>query len=560
MLRTFETHNIRKETELSGKVWEFTGLENEQKDTKLQVVVPSCWESYAGFESYRGKCLYETVFEAEGDVKIEFKGVSHGATVFVDDKEMISHYDAYTPFDIIVKALEKGEHSLKVIVDNSFKEDYSLNKSNDYMSYGGINRGVVLQNISKVYITNTYVTPIEKVGDLWKAKIEILVNNISDKDQEIQIISKVESNEFSTGKVIAKVGKSKVFEEIIEFKNLESWNVESPKLYKIISQLSINGIVCDDLVDRVGFRTVKIKGKQILINDRPVLIKGFNRHEDHPHFCSALPMSAMAYDLGLIKDMGGNSVRTSHYPNDEIFLDLCDEMGILVWEESHARSMKEEHMRRPLFQQHSLESIENMITNHYNHPSIYIWAILNECASETEFGRELYKGQLELIRKLDKSRPCSFATCKYNIDICLDLPDVICWNMYPYWYEEKTADQMIREIHDYTMENCQRKEIPFMITEIGAGAIYGFRSSDNDKWTEEYQCYALENQIKEVLAFEDCMGVYIWQFCDIRVSKEYFAHRPRTRNNKGIVDEYRKPKLAYDTVKKAFTSYGNYWE
>lgn len=91
-----------------------------------------------------------------------------------------------------------------------------------------------------------------------------------------------------------------------------------------------------------------------------------------------------------------------------------------------------------------------------------------------------------------------------------------------------------------------------MITEVGAGGIYGYRHPSHVKWTEEYQAEALEKQLDAILAHPDCTGVYIWQFCDIRISEEWFSGRPRTMNNKGVVDEYRRPKLCYDVVKKMF--------
>lgn len=99
-----------------------------------------------------------------------------------------------------------------------------------------------------------------------------------------------------------------------------------------------------------------------------------------------------------------------------------------------------------------------------------------------------------------------------------------------------------------------------MITEIGAGGIYGYRNPYHSKWTEEYQARTLEDQVRSVLEYQDCCGVYIWQFCDIRISEEWFGTRPRTMNNKGIVDEYRRRKLAYDVVKKIFEEYGDYME
>lgn len=558
MVRTFATHEIRNQKELSGKLWEFYPLEGEHKGKQFSLPVPGCWETYPGFENYRGTAYYETSFEASGSVRLEFKGVSHKGDVFVDGIQVASHYNAYTPFDTIIKNLQPGIHQLKVKVDNSFKDEYALNRPNDYMSYGGISRGVVLEQISEVFIERIHATPI-KDTEGWKSKIEIFCHNIGEKAQEAEVKFILGSQKYCSGLLSIEPGVTKVVDTILNFDEIEIWEPENPKLYEMKAVLYQNGIACDDMIDRMGFRSVEVKGDRILLNGKPLRIKGFCRHEDHPQYGNALPFQAIAYDLGLVKDMGGNSVRTAHYPNDELFLDLCDEMGILVWEEHHLRGGDEKRLRNPYFEPQAEQVIEEMITRHYNHPSIYIWGIMNECASETEFGRTCYIKQYSLIRKLDSSRPCSSATCKYGRDICLDLPDVVSWNMYPYWYEDKTAADMIDEVYSWTQEKGNGAGKPFLITEIGAAAIYGFRSPDHDKWTEEYQAEAIEGQLTEVMSYEKCMGLYIWQFCDNRVSKEWFEKRPRTRNNKGIVDEFRRHKQAYDVVKRLFTACPDYW-
>lgn len=557
MLRTFTTHEFRKQTELSGKLWSFTPIEGEMQGKQLNVLVPSCWETYPGFENYRGKAVYETKFNAEGNIKLEFKGVSHMGRVYLDDIEIASHYNAYTPFEAIAKALKPGMHTLKVEVDNSYKEEYALNWPNDYMSYGGISRGVILENISDVFISRIHLTPLEHIEDKWTARLEIYCNNISESEQEVVVDFNLHKTSYSQNACIA-IGESKTIDIVLDFEDIETWSIEDPKLYEMKATLSINGEPFDDLIERTGFRTISIADSKILLNNKPIRFKGFNRHEDHPIFGCAIPLEVMAYDLSLIKDMGANSIRTAHYPNDELFLDLCDEMGILVWEEHHVRAANEEAMKNPYFEIYAEQVIKEMITYHYNHPSIYIWGIMNECASDTEYGRECYIKQYKLIRGLDTKRPCSSATCKQGKDICLDLPDVVSWNIYPYWYEDKTAIQMIDEIYKWTQNIGKGTGKPFLITEIGAGAIYGYRSPEHDKWTEEYQAEALRKQITEVMSYKDCIGLYIWQFCDIRISKEWFSSRPRTRNNKGVVDEHRRRKLVYEVVKELFNTYTDY--
>ena len=561
MVRIFETHKVRKTKELSGRLWNFTPLSGAKEQKTQKVMVPGCLETYPGMGNYRGWCSYETTFEAEGNIRLEFKGVSHFAKVYVDEVEAVQHYGSYTPFSVCLKELKKGIHTLKVLVDNEFREEYALDMPNDYMSYGGISRGVVLEEVETLFLNYVHITPLREEDGVWFAKAEICCENLSQNTLETDVILQIAGTEAALQGRKAVPGENKWALDEIRIPDVETWCMEHPALYGVKAVLVQNGREVDDWMDRIGFRTVRTEGRRVLLNGKPLRIKGFCRHEDHPQYGCALPAQAIAYDLQLIKDMGGNSVRTSHYPNDELFLDLCDEMGILVWEENHARGMEAEKMENPYFEKQCEQVIREMITAHYNHPSIYIWGILNECASESEYGRSCYQAQYDLIRSLDTSRPCSSASCKFNIDICQDLPDVCSWNIYPYWYEEKSATEKVQELLDWLETKGNGAGKPFLVTEVGAGGIYGFRDPSKDVWSEELQAEILEKQLQEIAACKDCMGMYIWQFCDVRVSRIYWAiRRPKSRNNKGIVDEYRRPKLAYEAVRKIFSQLPDYWE
>lgn len=564
MIRTFATHKVRKQKELTGKLWQFEPCQGKFAGKTFQAAVPGCWENYPDFGNYRGEGIYSTVFRGGGNLRLEFKGVSHTAVVRLDGREIARHYNAYTIFDVVVTDLPEGEHTLEVKVDNRFGEKSALHIPNDYMSYGGITRPVVLEQIGNVYLKQMHITPFQE-GGLWKARIELTIKNVTHMPQKCQAIVEVKGecgeNDWpgSAGgpEIEIAPGAQQVMDTILTFEQAEEWSMENPRLYYANAYLKQGDAVTDDLIDRFGFRQVKTEGKRILINGRAVRIKGFCRHEDHPQFGCALPYAAMAADLRMIRHLGANSVRTSHYPNDEVFLDLCDEMGILVWEENHARGLSLENMRNPYFQTQAEQVIQEMITAHYNHPSIYIWGILNECASETEYGRDCYARQLSLIKELDKTRPHSFASCKFKTDICFGLPDVVSYNIYPKWYHDTPVKEYLEDLYQWVQTESEGRGKPFLITEIGAGGIYGCRNPYHSKWTEEYQAETLEEQLRTVLEFQDCCGVYIWQFCDVRVSEEWFGVRPRTMNNKGIVDEYRRPKLAYDVVKKIYEEYGN---
>lgn len=567
MIRTFDTHKVRKQRELTGRLWQFTPCQGEYAGRQYQVATPSCFESYPDFGGYRGEGIYKTTFQGGGNLRFEFKGVSHTATVWLDGREIAKHYNAYTIFDVVLTNIPDGEHTLEIKADNRFSEESALHIPNDYMSYGGITRPVVLEQIADVYLKQVHVTPFFLNG-VWSAEVEAVVANVSDAVQNCKVradIARENVQETVQGtvqweEVELAPGEQRTLARTLTFPDVEEWSMESPSLYYVNAVVEQNCVPTDDLIDRFGFRQVGMEGKRILINGKAVRIKGFCRHEDHPQFGCALPFSAMAADLALIRHLGANSVRTSHYPNDEIFLDLCDEQGILVWEENHARGLSFENMQNPNFEPQAEQVIREMIPAHYNHPSIYIWGILNECASETEYGKECYAKQLSLIKELDQSRLHSFASCKFKTDICFGLPDVVSYNIYPQWYHDTPAQEYLDDLYRWVQEETEGKGKPFLITEIGAGGIYGYRNPYHSKWTEEYQADTLEKQVKAVLGYEDCCGVYIWQFCDIRISEEWFGTRPRTMNNKGIVDEYRRRKLSYDVVKGIFESYGDYWE
>lgn len=548
MIRTFQTHFIRREEELTGKLWEFTPLAGDRAGKTFPAAVPSCWESYPAFGNYRGEGRYSTRFTGGGNLRFVFRGVSHTARVFLDGVGIARHYNAYTPFEAVVRGAAEGEHTLEIVADNRFSEESALHVPNDYMSYGGVTRAVSVERIGSAYVRSVHVTP-ECVGGKWRAHVRVCVVNLEERaPMSVEVGAAGEKLTF--GARTMPEGES-VLEGALLPADVRTWSPASPALYTVTVRLFRDGTPVDDLVDRFGFREVRVEGKRILLNGAPLRVRGVCRHEDHPNYGCALPFAAMAHDLALIRDLGANSVRTAHYPNDERFLDLCDELGILVWEENHARGLSLEQMQNPRFEAQAEQVIREMIDAHYNHPSVYIWGILNECASDSEYGKSCYEKQFSLIRALDRSRPCSFASCKIKTDLCFGLCDVVSYNIYPLWYHDTPPAEYLADLYDW-VQTTEGRGKPFLVTEIGAGGIYGFRSPYGAKWSEEYQAKALGAQLEAVLGAEDCAGVYLWQFCDIRVSDEWWGVRPRTMNNKGVFDEYRRLKLCAEVVKKIF--------
>lgn len=555
MIRLFETNRIRPVKELDG-MWEFVPLDGGSK--KYDLPVPGCWEMHPELTTYRGKGVYRKEIRTSRTAayRLVFKGASHTAKVFFDGRLVAEHYNAYTAFEAVVRNVDPGVHELVVEVDNSFHEGSSLHVPNDYFSYGGLIRPVVLEELAGAYMERIAFTPVHLEG-AWSADIQVTVCSTSEQKQKqtYRVAGTLAGNQLDWGMVMLEPGGMTEVSGSFPIHGVEPWGPGHPKLYELEIRLwdNLNQAV-DDLIERVGFRTVEAKNGHIQLNGENILLKGFNRHEDHPLAGAALPLSLMVHDLELMEAMGANSVRTSHYPNDERFLDLCDERGILVWEENHARGLSLEQMRHPCFIEQCEQVNREMVTQHRNHPSIIIWAILNECASDTEEGRVHYKRQLEQIRSMDNSRLLSFASHQRERELCFDLADVVSFNLYPGWYGDEDPGELCDQARMWA-DQLGGLGKPMIMSEFGGDGYYGYRDRSRVRGTEERQADIIEANLDAYLRRDYLSGMFIWQFCDCRVTEGtgWLLTRAGTKNSKGIVDSYRRPKLAYDVVRRYYT-------
>jgi beta-glucuronidase len=191
-----------------------------------------------------------------------------------------------------------------------------------------------------------------------------------------------------------------------------------------------------------------------------------------------------------------------------------------------------------------------------NHPSVVCWGILNESASDVAACRPTYERLIREIRERDPSRAVTYATNRPGGDLCLDLVDIVSVNTYPGWYFEIAEniptwlDRLLRQLRSVA------PQAPLLVAEIGAGAIPGWRDQNHQHWTEDYQSEVIDRALGHLLAPEtDACGVLIWHFADCRIGQNARAAmgRPRGYNNKGLLDEFRRPKLAFETARRHFT-------
>jgi len=332
------------------------------------------------------------------------------------------------------------------------------------------------------------------------------------------------------------------------------WSPQEPNLYTLRIQLG------DDIVEmNLGLRTIRTDGPTILLNDKPIAVKGINRHNMHMHFGFALPEAMLLHDAMLIKKIGANFIRGSHYPQDPRFLDICDRLGLMVWSEATGWGYDQEMLCDPRMLPAQTLCIEEMIRQSADHPCVVCWGFFNECASDRPQTRPIYEKLIQTIRQVDPTRPVTFASNHIEgehgcTDLMLDLVDWIGVNSYPGWYggDLNDAAERLVGLAD-TLERTGHTDRPIIISEIGAGAIPGHVHHWPRKWSEDYQARLFDIILTQIKRDHRFNGLCIWQYCDILSSEALTMLRPRGYNNKGIVDEYRRPKQAFTVVRNHYS-------
>ena len=561
MQRVYTDHLVRKVTDLNG-VWKFcTDPADEGKDKQWfcglkgaqNVTIPSVWNNTMGHLKYEGAAWYEKEFYCEGGcLRFCFEGVMTEADVWLDGTHLGCHYGGFTQFDFIVRDVAPGNHRLTLLVDNRFTLQSVPAKKVDWYHYGGITRSVSVEILKDLCVLNNHLEySLNENRTVATCRFVLELYNASSDGVNGNVTARL-GGEAVCQEHVAVDGNSYITVTTPDFtvNNVRLWDPADPNLYEI--KISTD---TDDLLDRTGFRTVEVVGQAVHINGKRFELRGVNRHEDHPDWGMAFPQGLMYRDLDILQDMGCNTVRGSHYPNAQIFVDMMDERGIPFWSEIPfwGGGFKEEVCADPVVVERGLQMHREMVKHYYNHPSIIIWGMHNEMPTFCDPMLEMTKLYYAFLKENGGNRLVTYATDKPLKDICLEYCDIICLNRYTGWYYSD-RDGWPEEIESFRQ---RRKELgmehkPVIYSEFGGAAVYGHHTFDDLWGTEEYQA---ELHAKCLKAFhEDPMvaGFYVWQFCDTRTCRPMGLDRARSYNNKGIVNEYRKPKMAYYAIKKAY--------
>ena len=543
--------------------WQFAFLETDVPLSRLLPCdltfkdwspVPGCWDAGPRFAGKRGIGAYRRPVAAASFSRLKLKigGLGLRARIFWDNREIGVDSLPFSQVEYDFDAGPGSLHELAVLTDNRFLPDSLFLPYYDFYAYGGIYRSVELQKLPDMdfYLDRVAVTTLNRNTGL----VRLSGSLVGNAPEHCRVEVAFDGNGVKIFDVTVSDNRFRI-ETLVPSARL--WSCETPHLHLL--RLRIGG---DVIEERFGIRTIVARQGKILLNGRPIRLRGINRHDSHPQFGYAMPPALLLEDLQFLHDLNCNFIRGCHYPQSQLFLDLCDQSGFLVWEESLAWGNRESLMKTEEFQRLQLEQTARMVKNSCNHPSVIIWGCMNEGEDRNSAARDFYGKLIQEIRSADDGRMVTFASTIPEQGCCYHLPDLISINAYPGWYETSDWTEIhplhrispcLSKIEDF-FSTPEYKDKPLIISEIGAGAVFGCHDRLKAHWSEEYQADYLAEACRCVLGSKRICGMAVWHFADCRTyaAAGGVLKRPRGFNNKGILDEYRRPKLAYDTIKRLY--------
>lgn len=517
-------------------------------------------DAYQQRNYYQGKGFYrrtlvlpEIVAERRYYMKID--AASKAANIRVNGKEVGSHVGGYTACIVDITEYIRKENLIEITVDNGRKDITPI--SADFTFWGGIYRDVWLISTPKQHFNMSNMgsdgifisTPVvnEKRGVL---KVKCEVTNDSHESSILEVRSAIYSPQGKLLQTIKqkqklKSGETYIFENTsgaIESPDL--WSPETPSLYLVKTTLvdPKSGKLLDEKNHKVGFRWFTFdRSKGFFLNGKSYKLRGLNRHQDQAPAGVALDDEAHRRDIFLMKELGCNFIRISHFPQDDAILEMCDELGLLAWEEIPIINIVP---NTPGYDDNCEYNLREMIRQHYNHSSVITWGYMNEILlTAPSIGKPEWLACKErtvnlaqrleaVLKEEDPGRASVMAfnmTNLYN-EIGLNLVDVVGWNLYHGWYVDKLKD------FNAWCEDQHRRypDQPMIISEWGAGSDKRLHSTQGRAFdfSIEYQQTYIEHYLPFIENTEWISGCAYWNFIDFNVAARQES-MPRV-NNKGL--------------------------
>ena len=490
--------------------------------------------NYFSEEEYQMLCTYRRGIFAPSEwsdkrVLLTFDGAAHYAEVFLNGEKIGEHYSGYTAFTLeLTGKLKPGEENILVVKLDS-RENLNIPPFGnviDYMTYGGIYRDVYIDVKEKCFISDVFVKP-EATGKI--------VSDIT-LDGEIPLNAKIRQSAILEGSeneiFIDELEASREELSLYGFvQGVKLWDIQNPNRYIIKTELIVDDEIVDTHETKVGFRQLKFTNKGFFLNGRRVQILGLNRHQSYPYVGYAMPESIQRDDARVLKAMGVNAVRTSHYPQSQYFIDECDKIGLLVFIEIPGW----QHIGDHTWQDQAVQNVQEMVLQYRNHPSIIIWGVR---INESPDNHDLYLRTNETAHRLDLTRPTGGVRNFSKSDL---LEDVYTYNDF---------------FHDGKRAGCEPKsditsnmDKPYLITENN-GHMFPTKSFDNEEHRTQ-QALRHARVINDVASHSDICGSFAWCFADYNTHKD-FGSGDRICYH-GVTDMFRNPK----TVAAVYKSQDN---
>ena len=481
--------------------------------------------NYFSEDDYQMVSAYRRVIFAPAEwenkrIFITFEGAAHYAQVFINGEKIGEHYSGYTAFTIELtgKLIIGQENILLVKLDS--RESLNIPPFGnviDYMTFGGIYREAYLEIKDQYFISDVFVKP-EFTGKIVSevslggsipsgAIIRQSIRHLDDTNDAAIIEKDVENAQVTINGFI---------------ENVRLWDLHHPNRYLVKTQLLFNSKVIDTHEVKVGFRSIEFTNKGFFLNGRRVQIRGLNRHQSYPYVGYAMPESMQRDDARILKGLGVNAVRTSHYPQSHHFIDECDNLGLLVFTEIPGW----QHIGNKAWQKQAIKNVEEMILQYRNHPSIMIWGVR---INESQDNHDFYVATNELAHRLDPTRQTGGVRNFMKSEL---LEDVYTYNDFR---------------HDGKHPGCDKKKTvtsninkPYLVTENN-GHMFPTKSFDCEEHRLEH---ALRHArvINDVAANPDICGSFSWCFFDYNTHKD-FGSGDRICYH-GVTDMFRNSKIA----------------
>jgi beta-glucuronidase len=431
----------------------------------------------------------------------------------------------------------------------------------DFFPYGGLQRPVILYGLPQTHIEDvTVVTEIQ--GDKGIVQVRVVQTGSSGAGQ---LFLAGEGQSFAADLTFVE-GVAKA---TIEVPDARLWGPDDPYLYTLTVTLIDGDRVIDRYALDVGIRTIAVDGPQIRLNGEPIFLTGFGRHEDFPVHGRGLNTPLIVKDHALLKWIGANSYRTSHYPYSEEQMQMADREGYLVVDETPAVGLffedGEENIQTRLDQ--CKQQVAELIARDKNHPSVIMWSVANEPmiaknaiaafmaggTPEPDPAAERFFEELfDLVRALDPTRLATVESPIPDAGSLLALCDVVCVHRYNGWYMQSgqlaLALEDLEQNLDQLYERCGK---PIMITEFGADTLAGMHADPSEMWSEEYQAEFLSGYLDLAERKPYVAGLHVWNFADFKTSQGII--RAGGLNRKGVFTRDRRPKMAAHLLRERWT-------